>query len=277
MYYKKLKLIILISAVNFILPVWGQTLFIPENDSLYSTFWDNDNLFPYYNRPISKNDTFLLRLTRETQSQFFIPHKGEIISNFGPRRGKLHKGFDIGLSIGDSVLSIYPGIVRYAKYNKGGYGKLVVIRHTNGLESYYAHLNKILVKPNDTVFSGQLIGEGGRTAIRRSPSHLHFETRFFDHPINPDSLFNWSSGVPLKDSIYLNAYDLRFPAYGSGGYGRDIHNRNGTSSTRYYKIRKGDTLYGIAIKNHTTVKRLCVINGIKKSSILRIGRTLLLP
>jgi hypothetical protein len=93
---------------------------------------------------------------------------------------------------------------------------------------------------------------------------LKMKGRFFDHPINPDSLFNWRSGVPLKDSIYLNAYDLRFPAYGSGGYGIDIHNHNGTSSTRYYKIRKGDTLYGIAIKNHTTVKRLCVINGIKK-------------
>jgi len=279
MYYKNLKFIVFSLVVNLnILTVWGQLFpFEAEDSSVFSTCWDNDNLFPYYNKPIGKNDTFILILQKEKKLQFSIPHKGKVISTFGPRRGRLHKGFDIGLSIGDSILSIYPGIVRYAKYNKGGYGKLVVIRHINGLESYYAHLNRIFVKPNDTVLSGQLIGEGGRTAIRRSPSHLHFETRFFDHPINPDSLFNWSSGKPLEDSIYLNSYNLRFPAYGSGGYGRDIHNKNGTSSTRYYKIRKGDTLYGIAIKNNTTVRRLCQINGLRKKSILRIGQTLILP
>jgi len=240
-------------------------------------YWDNDNLFPYYDVKVEDVDSFEVCLKRDTSLRFVIPHHGRISSRFGPRRGRLHKGFDIRLTIGDSVLAVYPGVVRYAKYNKGGYGKLIVIRHPNGLESYYAHLNNILVSPNEEVKAGQLIGKGGRTAVRRSSPHLHFELRFMDHPINPDSLFNWETGEPWSDTICLTAYKLRFPAYGSGGYGRNIHNKNGTSSSRFYKIRKGDTLYGIALKHHTTVNRLCQLNGIRRNTILRIGRVLQLP
>jgi murein DD-endopeptidase MepM/ murein hydrolase activator NlpD len=90
-------------------------------------YWDNDNLFPYYDVKVEDVDSFEVCLKRDTSLRFVIPHHGRISSRFGPRRGRLHKGFDIRLTIGDSVLAVYPGVVRYAKYNKGGYGKLIDI------------------------------------------------------------------------------------------------------------------------------------------------------
>jgi murein DD-endopeptidase MepM/ murein hydrolase activator NlpD len=69
-------------------------------------------------------------------------------------------------------------------YDKNGYGKFVVIRHTNGLETYYGHLSKQLVTENQDVKSGQPIGLGGNTG-RSTGSHLHFETRICGISINP--------------------------------------------------------------------------------------------
>jgi murein DD-endopeptidase MepM/ murein hydrolase activator NlpD len=203
------------------------------------------------------------------------------MSAFGPRRGQLHKGLDITLQVGDSIFSIYEGRVRYAQYNTGGYGKLIVIRHPNGMESYYAHLNDIWVSPNQDVQAGDCIGTGGRTAIRNSPAHLHFELRFQDHPLNPEELYNWETGQALNDTICLTAQSLRYPAYGSGTYGRTTapNPGSGTSSqaTHLHTVKSGDTLYGIARRYGTSVDALCRLNGIRAESILRIGQKIRLP
>ena len=79
--------------------------------------------------------------------------------------------------------------IRYSKYNDGGFGNLVIIRHYNGLETFYAHLSKLLVYPNQEVIAGDPIGLGGNTGHSYG-SHLHFEIRFFDVPFDPERIID---------------------------------------------------------------------------------------
>jgi murein DD-endopeptidase MepM/ murein hydrolase activator NlpD len=246
-------------------------------DSIYNEGWSNTNLFPFMGQTISSTDSFEICLKFDTARAFCKPHNGPIMSKFGPRRGRLHKGLDITLNIGDSIFSIYEGRVRYAQYNTGGYGNLIVIRHSNGMESYYAHLDKILVQPNQDVQAGEFIGRGGRTAIRNSPAHLHFEVRFQDHPINPEELYDWETGRVLNDTVCLTAYSLRYPAVGSGIYGQSPNSGSRSNSSKVYTVRNGDTLSAIARRYGTSVNTLCRLNGIRPESILRIGQKIRLP
>lgn len=123
--------------------------------------------------------------------EFSMPIQHSIItSNFGPRWGKNHNGIDIKAYIGDTVRSAFSGKVRISKYDKNGYGYVVVIRHWNGLETLYGHLSKPIVKANDVVEAGQPIGLAGNTG-KSTGSHLHFETRFCGVAINPLELFSF--------------------------------------------------------------------------------------
>ena len=84
-----------------------------------------------------------------------------LTSNFGARWGRQHKGLDIKVYIGDTIRAAFSGKVRVVQYEGRGYGKYVVIRHDNGLETYYAHLSKQLVYEDQEVRAGDPIGLGG--------------------------------------------------------------------------------------------------------------------
>jgi hypothetical protein len=101
---------------------------------------------------------------------------------------------------GDKVFAAFDGIVRYAKYNRAGFGNCIVIRHFNGLETVYAHLSRIEVPVNSLVRSGDPIGRGGNTG-RSYGSHLHFEVRFKDFPIDPERLIDVQSGQLRMDTL----------------------------------------------------------------------------
>ena len=131
-------------------------------------------------------DTFILLLPEN----YSMPCDGYLSSHFGPRGNIIHPGVDLTLKTGDTVRSVWDGIVRYAKPNSGGYGNLIIIRHYNGLETYYAHLSRFKVKENDTVVSGELIGLGGNTGHSTGP-HLHFEVRFYNSCFSPEKIFNF--------------------------------------------------------------------------------------
>ena len=77
-----------------------------------------------------------------------------ITSNFGARWGRQHKGIDLKVYIGDTIRSAFSGKVRMVKYDRGGYGKYIVIRHNNGLETIYGHLSKQLVEEDQVVRAG---------------------------------------------------------------------------------------------------------------------------
>ena len=116
------------------------------------------------------------------------PRIGRINSEFGWRRWQFHYGLDIGLNKGDTVRSAFDGVIRISKWG-WGYGNVIVIRHTNGLETLYGHLSASKVVPNQFVKAGDVIGLGGSTGRSTGP-HLHFEIRYLGVPINPNNFIN---------------------------------------------------------------------------------------
>ena len=120
---------------------------------------------------------------------FNWPVRGRITSNFGNRNDpfsgkiKFHCGIDIGAKVGSPIRAAAEGKVIYSGW-KGGYGKVVIIKHKKGYLSVYAHNNKNLVKKNDRVPKGKVIAYTGMTGAVTGP-HLHFEIRKYLTPLNP--------------------------------------------------------------------------------------------
>lgn len=133
-------------------------------------------------------------------SGYVSPIPGKMTSGYGyrPRFGRVHKGVDLNLNVGDTVVAAFDGRVRITKYEAKGYGYYVVIRHDNGLETVYGHLSRFIVKPNQYVKAGQPIALGGNTGRSTGP-HLHFETRFMGLAINPTAIIDFENGVTHKD------------------------------------------------------------------------------
>ncbi len=95
-----------------------------------------------------------------------------------------HYGLDLAAKKGTPILASEAGVVVYAGTGFSGYGKLLVIEHSEEWATLYAHLNKYSVKEGEQVKQGQKIGEMGRTG-RASGVHLHFEIRYNRQPVNP--------------------------------------------------------------------------------------------
>lgn len=181
-----------------------------------------------------------------------------ITSKFGYRWRRMHKGLDIKVNIGDTIVAAFDGKVRVVRTERGGYGKYVVIRHYNGLETIYGHLSKQIVSEDDVVKAGDVIGLGGNTG-GSTGSHLHFETRFLGIAIDPALMFDF----PNQD-IVANTYTFK----------KKTATKASNTAAAYYRVRKGDTLSGIAASKRVSVKTLCNLNGIKSTSILRPGQML---
>ncbi len=113
-----------------------------------------------------------------------------IMSSYGQRtdpfsgEGAFHKGVDISGPMGESVRATADGIVTHAEWVSGGYGRLVVIDHGGGIETYYAHLSKIYVRTGQEVRRGDVVGGVG-TSGRSTGPHLHYEVRIGGAPVNP--------------------------------------------------------------------------------------------
>lgn len=235
--------------------------------------WDTVVIHPYKFDPQSFKDTVKLVLTGNCSSTYEMPRIGRTNSNFGARHRRAHFGVDIALETGDTVVSAFDGMVRIAKRNKS-YGNVVIIRHENGLETIYAHLSKINVQANQCVKAGELIGLGGNTG-HSFGSHLHFEVRYKGEPIDPNELFSFAEQKLVSDTMEINSDSFKF--YTDYKAGKYKYSKKGKKYIKtktpagYYTIRKGDTLYSIARKFGTTTSKLCKINKIKESSILRVG------
>ena len=124
----------------------------------------------------------------------------KVTSNYGPRWGRQHAGIDVKVYIGDTIYAAFDGKVRVVK-NEGdrrGYGKYIVIRHPNGLETLYGHLSKQIVSEDQIVKAGEPIGLGGNTG-RSTGSHLHFETRLAGKAINPAQMFDFEHQDIVSD------------------------------------------------------------------------------
>lgn len=238
----------------------------------YIRTWDNDVCYTS-NRA---NDLSLLKDTiwvcveDSLNGEFVMPFDGQVTSRYGWRRGRYHNGTDIDLETGDTVRSAWSGRVRYAKYNKSGFGNLVIVRHYNGLETFYAHLDRIDVVPNQEVLAGDMLGTGGNTG-RSYGSHLHFEVRFYDAPLDPEHIIDFKKKEVRSANLFLHSKLFRPGARATENSGNSTTSSGGK---KYYRIRSGDTLSRIAARNRTTVSRLCQLNGIRATTTLQIGRNL---
>lgn len=122
--------------------------------------------------------------------------RAKVISPYGHRGGRQHTGVDLKTKAKDKIYAVFDGEVVFSdKFS--GYGYLVRIRHANGLETYYAHNSKNLVKVGQHVKAGQVIALVGQTGRATTP-HLHFETRVNGKPQNPANYFDLNNHTLKK-------------------------------------------------------------------------------
>ena len=233
-------------------------------DDIYKSIWTREHVNPYQLPIDSIQDSTVIDL-----SGFSLPVPGYITSKFGPRRYRYHYGVDLKLQTGDSVRSAFDGQVRIVGWDPRGYGHYVVIRHNNGLETVYGHLSTPLVDEDMRIYSGEVIGLGGNTGRSTGP-HLHFEFRYLGNAFNPELIVDFTQGT-LRDSTYLITKNGSFYHKMQAQHKASAGGNQGASA-KYYTVRKGDTLGAIARRNNTTIRKLCQLNGIKETTILRIGR-----
>lgn len=238
----------------------AENLLFPA-DELYQSNWDTCWVNPFRTRDIPMPDSF-----RIDCSTFVVPVDNElkVTSKYGPRRRRMHRGIDLKVHVGDTIRSAFSGKVRIKSFERRGYGYYLVIRHPNGLETIYGHLSRFLVAENEIVKAGQPIALGGNTGRSTGP-HLHFETRFLGEAIDPSHIIDFENGVPHQDFyvFHKNAH-------------RNRHNLYTSTSEHivYHRVRKGESLGVIARKHGLSVAELCRLNGLKKTSVLRVGQTL---
>lgn len=255
---------------------------IAKDSTIFEKYWDTTTLFPYREVDMSGMPKSVVIDLVDSLTCYHCPYQGTVHPHgkYGLRRRRQHQGVDLPLKTGDPVYATFCGRVRISQYNKGGYGNLVIIRHDNGLETYYGHLSERMVEPGQWVEAGQIIGLGGSTGRSTGP-HLHFETRYYGQSFDPERLIDFKNGTLSRETFLLKK--SFFSIYSNAGqdFEDEIANEEQDkkeaaekAAMKYYKIRSGDTLGAIARRHGTTVANLCRLNGIKSTTILRIGRSL---
>lgn len=260
----------------------------PEGD-IYEVGWASDRVNCYANVEVPQ--TVLIK----GLDKFSMPCPGYVTSPYGYRRRfrRQHKGVDLKICIGDTIYAAFDGRVRLTKYEARGYGKYVVMRHTNDLETVYGHLSRFLVEPDQYVKAGDPIALGGNTGRSTGP-HLHFETRYMGYAINPAAIFDFANQTthtdtytfdkrtytrarnysPEANAEYAKAYNSERRQNATQNTEQAAAKKTTASGKRTVTVKKGDSLSKIAKRNHTTVSKICSLNGIKSSAKLQIGQKL---
>ena len=240
----------------------NEALLFPA-DELYGSNWDTRWVDPFRGgAKVEMPDSCAIDC-----STFILPidTMTRVTSKYGPRRRRMHKGIDLKVQVGDTIRAAFDGKVRIRNFERRGYGNYLVVRHPNGLETVYGHLSKSLVDVNDIVRAGDPIALGGNTG-RSTGSHLHFETRFLGQAINPADIIDFENSVPHQD-VYV-FHNIKINGRKSNIY------TSSSDQMVYHRVKSGDTLGKIARMYGTTVNELCRLNGIKSTSMLRLGQSI---
>ncbi len=120
----------------------------------------------------------------ETEFSWPVPSTKKISSGFGRRWGKSHDGIDIPGRKGTHIIAAADGTVTYSGNGLSGYGNLIIIKHSSGIHTVYAHNQSLYAKKGEKVYRGQVIATLGNTG-RSSGPHLHFEVRLNNKAVNP--------------------------------------------------------------------------------------------
>lgn len=231
--------------------------------------WVTTKAHPYKSSDVPENYRIDLR-------GFCMPTPSRnITSRFGyrPAFKRVHKGLDIKVLTGDTIVAAFDGKVRVVRYDAGGYGNYVVIRHNNGLETIYGHLSKQLVSSNQEVKAGEAIGLGGNTG-RSFGSHLHFETRIAGEPINPELLFDFPAQDVTADfyTFHKNKEDAEGNTLAAQK--ASTEDAIAMTATHFYKVAHGESLSSIAAKLGMSEDKLAKTNRMNMGSSLRTGQIL---
>ncbi|GAA3608079.1 M23 family metallopeptidase [Flavivirga amylovorans] len=242
-------------------------------------YWDTITYNPYRNVKVK----FPLEI-KFNDSLYTSPinFKKVVTSRYGWRRGRAHRGIDIDLVTGDSVASMFDGIVRLARYTRG-HGRTVIVRHYNGLETVYAHLSKYAVKANDSIKQGQLLGYGGTSGNARG-SHLHLVVNYKGISINPEYLFDFSEqNMVHSKNIWVTKNWVQPGLHSSKRQTKltVLHTKEEAIASletrkKVYIVKRGDTLSGISSKSNVSVTSICKSNHIRKTTPIKIGQKLIL-
>ena len=241
----------------------------------YYSIWDTHRVNPYRVDGRSYRDSLKLHLTDPTRQRYAkMPLlTTPITSGFAFRGYRWHYGMDLDLETGDSVKTVFDGVVRIQAWDGGGYGNYILVRHYNGLETVYGHLSKALVTVGTFVKAGQLIGYGGSTG-RSTGSHLHFEVRYQGNPINPVLIYDFPGYKLRKDNFTITAALFNYysraltRSRSSSGSGRPSRARQVVT----HKVRSGDTFSEVAEKYGVRVSALKKLNpGVRT---LKLGKKL---
>lgn len=246
----------------------------PELD-IYTEGWNSKSVNPFKEKDVP--DTQVINVTG-----YVMPHMGVLTSPYGYRKRfrRMHKGVDIGIKSNDTIRAAFDGKVRLTAYEGRGYGNYIIIRHPNGLETVYGHLNKHLVKPDQTVRAGDPIGLGGSTGRSTGP-HLHFETRFMGYAINPAAIFDFANHTTHTDeytfskATYTKARNFA-PSRNKLEVAKDNKNtyKSAKKEIATYTVKKGDTLIKIAKAYGMSETSLRKLNNLDRKAIIRVGQEL---
>ena len=279
---------------------------------VYAEHWDTTQIFSYKSIQLADLPDRVDLCLINHPSEFHYPLKGMVRSKYGIRKRRNHNGVDIPLTTGEPIHSVFDGKVRYARFNTGGYGYLVIVRHKNGLETWYAHLCRPNVKANDYVKAGDVIGFGGNTGRSTGP-HLHFEVRYCDQTFDPEFLFDFPSGT-LKSELfaleksYYNIHSRASELLIEDDEGFDIpetdenlmllaemgdttasqqllalavareqeaeRRKREAEAAVYHTIASGDMLGTISRRYGVSIDQICRLNNITRNTTLRLGRRL---
>jgi murein DD-endopeptidase MepM/ murein hydrolase activator NlpD len=234
-----------------------------SEDSIFLEYWDNAQVFTYENVtyadlplkieiPLVKND-----------DKFQITWYGNLNFKYGWRWGRMHRGLDLFLRTGDSVVSAFNGVVRYARFNSSGFGNCVVVRHLNGLETVYGHLSKISVSENQYVQAGELVGLGGTTGRSNGP-HLHFETRYKDFSIDPETFADVRSSKLLSDTFVLYKNSLQAIRYPTASVSKKKNKYSKKRPVKNSKYKKSRSKKSIKSKPKSKKKTATSKKAVKK-------------
>lgn len=272
-----------------------------KDESLFKEYWNTGVTHVYYGATTDKLPESIPIQLIDSITGHHYPYKGYMSSKYGPRNGRSHQGVDLPLKTGDPVYAAFDGKVRYSALSSSGYGNLVIIRHDNGLETYYAHLSERLVSANDRVVAGQKIGKGGSTG-RSSGPHLHFEARYKGQSFDPERLFDFKTGELRSSNILLKRRHFSI----TSKYEQDFNDEEATAkaeaaekaaaakkptttttkssttakstttksstTTQYHTVVEGDTFGSLAKKYNTTSDAIQKLNPDVEPTKMRIGQ-----
>ena len=264
--------------------------------SLYDQYWDTENICSrHLTMPFGGNPLRII-LVQSNNNPFFFPCIGATSVNMAYGAGKnneFHPGVDIAVKNGSPVKCCFDGVVRMAKIY-GDYGRVVVVRHYNGLETVYANLSKIMVKPGQILQSGDIIGASGKSS-KTGAEQLHFESRFMNECFNPSLFIDFDFMEMKENTLILNESDLEIPATNKIGIQEEKKDRGvetkaidamnqpivkeaqpkekpNEGEAEYYTVKAGDTMYRISVQHHIPLTKLLQMNNMQETDKIDIGQ-----